>query len=109
MVFGSPFSDSYPKGVWASLKKSRRGKDIFGPLVSALNSTRYCSSRLLPIIPCNRIYNHVLKNTKGYWLLSIAGGCLSCYAVGNICDNVWKRVNKGRLYIDLPYKYPESD
>ncbi|CDR96810.1 hypothetical protein, conserved [Babesia bigemina] len=95
MVFGSPYSDQYPKGVWDGLKRSRRGKDIFGPLTSALNATR--------------IYNHVLKHSKGYWLFSIAGGCLSCYALGTACDAFWRHVNKGRLYIDLPYKSPESD
>ncbi|ORM39981.1 uncharacterized protein BXIN_1255 [Babesia sp. Xinjiang] len=94
MVFGSPYSDTYPKGVWDSLKKSRRGKDIFAPVLSVINASK--------------IYNHVLKYNKGYWLFSIAGGCLSCYALGSACDYVWRRVNKGRLYVDLPYKAPEE-
>ncbi|KAK1444520.1 hypothetical protein BgAZ_104260 [Babesia gibsoni] len=95
MVFGSPYSDVYPKGVWDSLKKSRRGKDMFAPVFSVLNASR--------------IYDHVLKHSKGYWMFSVLGGCVSCYALGTVCDNVWKKVNKGRLYIDLPYKYPEED
>ncbi|GFE53313.1 hypothetical protein BaOVIS_007170 [Babesia ovis] len=94
MVFGSPFSDQYPRGVWDSLKRSRRGKDVLGPVTSFLNATR--------------IYNHVLKYSKGYWLFSIAGGCLSCYALGGACDYVWRRVNKGRLYVDLPYQNQEE-
>ncbi|ETW27784.1 hypothetical protein PFFCH_04763 [Plasmodium falciparum FCH/4] len=42
VVFGSPFSDTYPSFIWKSLKKSRKGKDIFNPFFYALNKTKKC-------------------------------------------------------------------
>ncbi|KAF5153266.1 ubiquinol-cytochrome C reductase UQCRX/QCR9-like family protein [Theileria parva strain Muguga] len=87
MVFGSPFSDKYSKRILESLKKSRKGKDVFASLYNFVNSTR--------------IYEHVLKHTHRYWLFTIFGGCISCFCLSSVCDCIWKHVNKGRLYIDL--------
>ncbi|AFZ81305.1 uncharacterized protein BEWA_007140 [Theileria equi strain WA] len=95
MVFGSPFSEHYPARIWASLRKSRKGKDCLSSLFHFVNSTR--------------IYDHVLKHSKRYWIFTVFGGFASCYTISNLCDNVWKRANKGKLYIDLPYQSPEED
>ncbi|BAM41952.1 conserved hypothetical protein [Theileria orientalis strain Shintoku] len=95
MVFASPFSDKYPKRVWDSLKKSRRGKDMFAPLNNFLNSTR--------------LYDYVLKHTPRYYLFAMAGGCVCCYSLSNVVDYFWKRANKGRLYDDLPLDIAAAD
>ncbi|ANQ09297.1 Uncharacterized protein PCOAH_00034560 [Plasmodium coatneyi] len=95
MVFGSPFSDTYPKFIWKSLAKSRKGKDIFNPFFLALNKTR--------------IYDHILKYNSRYWMFVVTGGCITSYFWGVWFNNFWKKINKGKLYIDCPYTYPEED
>ncbi|EUR75050.1 hypothetical protein PFBG_01493 [Plasmodium falciparum 7G8] len=95
VVFGSPFSDTYPSFIWKSLKKSRKGKDIFNPFFYALNKTK--------------IYDHILKYNSRYWLFVVTTGCVTSYFWGVWFNNQWKRINKGKLYIDCPYKYPEEE
>lgn len=95
MVFGSPFSDTYPAFIWKSLKKSRKDKDIFNPFFQFLNKTK--------------IYDHVLKYNTRYWIFALAGGTVTSYFWGIWFNKKWKEVNKGKLYIDCPYKYPEEE
>ncbi|SBS85284.1 conserved Plasmodium protein, unknown function [Plasmodium ovale curtisi] len=91
----NPFSDTYPSFIWKVLGKSRKGKDIFNPFFVALNKTK--------------IYDHILKHNSRYWLFVVTGGCVTSYFWGIWFNNMWKRINKGKLYIDCPYTYPEED
>ncbi|KAL8437077.1 hypothetical protein ACSSS7_001170 [Eimeria intestinalis] len=93
--FGNPFADDYPEWIWKGLKNSRRDKDIFAPFYRMLNSTK--------------IYDYVLKSNWSYWLFVVTGGMTASYVWSETWNKIWRSVNRGKLYNDVPYVYPEED
>ncbi|KAL8452160.1 hypothetical protein Emed_001467 [Eimeria media] len=93
--FGNPFADDYPEWIWKGLKKSRKDKDVFAPFFRMLNATK--------------IYDNVLKNNWSYWLFVVTGGMTLSYVWSETWNKIWRSVNRGKLYNDVPYVYPEED
>ncbi|PHJ15032.1 ubiquinol-cytochrome c family reductase uqcrx qcr9-like protein [Cystoisospora suis] len=93
--FGNPWRDDYPEWIWRSLKVSRKDKDIFACFFKLINATR--------------IYEVCLKDNRRYCMFVMGTGLVSSWMWSEWWNSVWRRVNKGKLYNDVPYIYPEED
>lgn len=93
--FGNPFADDYPAFIWRGLKNSRKDKDVLAPFFRLLNATK--------------VYDYVLKNNWSYWLFVVTGGMTTSFLWSEAWNKVWRNVNRGKLYNDVPYVYPEEE
>eukprot|EP00389_Voromonas_pontica_P005552 GDKH01008303.1.p1 GENE.GDKH01008303.1~~GDKH01008303.1.p1 ORF type:complete len:112 (-),score=11.09 GDKH01008303.1:270-605(-) len=91
----SPFNATEPHWVHHVLNTSRKGKDMFEGAHSILASTG--------------IYERFLKHTGTYWLTIVVSAMVGNYYWSVMWEKYWRKVNKGKLYVDCPYKYPPSD
>lgn len=94
--FGYFYRDRAPQWMWDHLRNgSRKGKDVTAPLMRLLNKTK--------------LYDFCLKSTAGWGTFVAVGGVLFAGVGSEILDSVWDRVNRGKLYKDVPYVYPIED
>lgn len=91
----SPFTNGFPYFVWALMKRSRVNKDWGDGFCRLLNSTR--------------IYDLVLKRTSGFVATGIGFSIVGSFAFGRLFDRMWCEINKGHLYKDNIYNYPEEE
>ncbi|OEH75119.1 ubiquinol-cytochrome c family reductase uqcrx qcr9-like protein [Cyclospora cayetanensis] len=95
MRFGNPFADDYPAWIWKGLKNSRKDKDVLAPFFRLLNATK--------------LYDCVLKNNWSYWMFVVSGGMITSFVWSETWNKIWRSVNHGKLYNDVPYVYSEED
>ncbi|KEP64729.1 UNVERIFIED_CONTAM: hypothetical protein HHA_201880 [Hammondia hammondi] len=93
--FGNPWRDDYPEWIWKSLRVSRKDKDMFAPFFKLLNATK--------------LYEYCLKDNRRYCMFVMGVGLVSSWMWSEWWNSVWRRINKGKLYNDVPYVYPEEE
>merc|ERR1719253_2550051 len=72
----------------------RQGKDSLDWFFRLFNKTR--------------VYETFLKSTPMYFGLMVVGGMVGGWGWGCACEAYWERCNRGKLYKDVPYVYPED-
>jgi len=93
-AFGAP-RDHEPLWVENWMKNTRQGKDSMDWFFRAFNSTR--------------IYEFCLKSSPRYYGFLVMGAMFGGYYWSRMWDAIWCSINKGKLYKDCPYVYPQEE
>ncbi|CEM27720.1 unnamed protein product [Vitrella brassicaformis CCMP3155] len=93
--FGSVYRQSDPHWAKAALNSSRVGKDSMDWFFRAFNKLQ--------------LYELFLKDTPRFWLFVAVGSCLGTWYWNEAWNALWCYCNKGKLYRDNPYNYPEPE
>ncbi|KAF4685235.1 hypothetical protein FOZ60_006752 [Perkinsus olseni] len=95
---GSGFGTSYahdPKWIEDWMSRKRVGVDRMDWFFRAFNRLR--------------LYELFFKSTPRFYAFMVIGGLLGSYYWSRFWEHYWIRVNKGRLYKDVPYVYPPQE
>eukprot|EP00921_Rhytidocystis_pertsovi_P010068 GHVQ01016136.1.p1 GENE.GHVQ01016136.1~~GHVQ01016136.1.p1 ORF type:complete len:106 (+),score=4.98 GHVQ01016136.1:93-410(+) len=94
--FGYWYRSQPSKWMWDRLQTTgRQGKDVTAPIMRFLNWTR--------------IYDYALKGTSTYWIFVMSASVIVSAGYLELMDQIWDKINKGKMYKDLPYVYPVEE